>query len=302
VPTDIAFSSSNPRVARFVAARRGSTPRGPGRPEIVLDADGHVIDDPRGVFCPLAPGSTDVTVTTAGRRVTASIQVVQASSLAGLPSELHITPIAPGTCGFPDFAVSKPADKQGAPAPETPAPTQRPAPAPIVPQPAHPHNPVLGHQPPQAAAPVPPPPAAPASAPPAQSAPLVNQPPSDHARPPVVPAGKPPAPSAPPAPPSGLAIQSASATQAQPFQATQVQEQRRREQAFEADSAAVAYAHPPSPLPWELLGVGAALALAAAGGSLTGHARRRALAPALACVSAAPAGRPAARERGPARR
>ena len=51
---------------------------------------------------------------------------------------------------------------------------------------------------------------------------------------------------------------------AQPFQATQVQHQRRGEQAFEADSAAVAYAHPPSPLPWELLGGGAALAFAVA--------------------------------------
>jgi hypothetical protein len=90
----------------------------------------------------------------------------------------------------------------------------------------------------------------------------------------------------------------------QPFQATQVQEQRRREQAFEADSAAVAYAHPPSPLPWELLGAGAALALAVAGGSLTGHARRRALAPALACATVGPAeiARRATRERGSVRR
>ena len=68
----------------------------------------------------------------------------------------------------------------------------------------------------------------------------------------------------------------------QAFQATQVQQQRRRAQAFEADSAAVAYAHPPSPLPWELLGGGAVLALAIAGGSLTGRARRRSLAPAYA--------------------
>ena len=61
VPTDIAFSSSNPRVARFVAARRRSDSR--GRPEILLDDSGHVVDDPRGVFCPLAVGATDVGVT-----------------------------------------------------------------------------------------------------------------------------------------------------------------------------------------------------------------------------------------------
>jgi hypothetical protein len=129
-------------------------------------------------------------------------------------------------------------------------------------------------------------------------APLVTHPPSEQAHPPVSPAGKPPAPSAPPAPPSGLAVQSAPATQAQPFQAAQVQEQRRHEQAFEADSAAVAYAHPPSPLPWELLGGGAALALAIAGGSLTGHARRRAHAPALAYATARPAEGRVTRERG----
>jgi hypothetical protein len=63
-----------------------------------------------------------------------------------------------------------------------------------------------------------------------------------------------------------------------------VQEQRRHERAFEADSAAVAYAHPPSPLPWELLGGAGVLALVIAGGSLAGHARRRAPAPARATV------------------
>jgi hypothetical protein len=106
----------------------------------------------------------------------------------------------------------------------------------------------------------------------------LSNPPADGARPPVVPAGKPPAPPAPPAPPSGLAVQSAPAAQVQMFQAAQVQEQRRVERAFEADSAAVAYAHPPSPLPWEILGGAAALALAIAGGTLAGRARRPALA------------------------
>jgi hypothetical protein len=70
------------------------------------------------------------------------------------------------------------------------------------------------------------------------------------------------------------------ATQVSPFQAFQAQQQRRAERAFESDSAAVAYAHPSSPLPWELLGGGAALALAMAGGGLAGRVRRRA--PALA--------------------
>ena len=76
VPTDIAFTSSNPQVARFVAVRRGRTSEDQVRPEIVLDAEGRVVDDPRGVFCPLAPGTTDVTVTTAGRRVSSTIEVV----------------------------------------------------------------------------------------------------------------------------------------------------------------------------------------------------------------------------------
>ena len=275
VPTDMAFSSSNQRVARFVAAQRGSGAQGPRVPEIVLDAGGHVVDDPRGVFCPLAAGSTDVTVTAAGRRVSAPIQVI-AGLPSGLPSDIHITPIAPGTCGFPDFTVSRPTDKQASAAPDKPAVPQRPGPVPVFPQPVHPHDPVVAHHSPQTTAPVPPaPPSGPAPAPPVPVPPLVSQPPAEHAVPPVAPAGKPPAPSAPPAPPSGLAIQSAPATQAQPFQATQVQEQRRHERAFEADSAAVAYAHPPSPLPWELIGGGAVLALVIAGGSLAGHARRR---------------------------
>ena len=104
VPTDIAFTSSNPQVARFVAVRRGRTSGDQVRPEIVLDAEGRVVDDPRGVFCPLAPGTTEVTVTTAGRRVSSTIEVVPTSALR-LPREVRVTPIAPGTCGFPDFAA-----------------------------------------------------------------------------------------------------------------------------------------------------------------------------------------------------
>ncbi len=278
VPTDIAFTSSNPQVARFVAVRRGRTAEDQVRPEIVLDAEGRVVDDPRGVFCPLAPGTTEVTVTTAGRRVSSTIEVVPMSALR-LPREVRVTPIAPGTCGFPDFAARERPKDQPAVAPEAPAPAQPPIPAPIVPQPAPAPNPAPAPQPlPQTAPPVPPPP----PVAPVEPAPLVSQPPVDQARPPVGPAGKPPAPVAPPALPSGLSVQSAPATQVQAFQATQVQQQRRRAQAFEADSAAVAYAHPPSPLPWEVLGGGAVLALAIAGGSLTGRARRRSLAPAYA--------------------
>ena len=290
VPTDLAFASSTPRIGRFVAARRSTPTSGERLPEVVLDVDGHVVDDPRGVFCPLAEGSTDVSVTTAGRRVSTTIQVVKTSLLTGLPSQVHVTPIAPGTCGFPEFTVSKAADKQAAPAPETPTATQRPVPVPIIPPPVvQPHHPGVVHQSPHPVPAVPPPAPAAAPAPPVQSPPPVTQsPPDPHARPPVAPAAKPPAPAAPPAPPSGMAVQSAAATQAQPFQATQVQEQQRRARAFEADSAAVAYAHPPSPLPWELLGGGAALALAIAGGSLTGFARRRALVQAFATNSARP--------------
>ena len=288
VPTNLTFSSSNPRVARFVAARRGDDSRDSWEPDIVLDASGHVIDDPRGVFCPLAAGTTDVTVTVAGRRVSMPIEVVTASQ-AGLPRGIRLTPIAPGTCGFPDFIATPRTDKPAAAAPETLTPAQPPAPLPIAPQPVQPTAPVPGPQSPHAPAPAPaspPAPALPAPLPPpaplAPPAALVSHPPAGDPHPPVAPTGKPPAPPAPPAPPSGLSVQTAPASQAQPFQATQAQEQRRIEQAFEADSAAVAYAHPPSPLPWELLGGGAALALAIAGGSLVGHARRRVPVPAYA--------------------
>ncbi len=129
--------------------------------------------------------------------------------------------------------------------------------------------------------------------------PVSQPPPADAGRPPIAPTGKPPAPSAPPAPPSGLAVQSAPATQLQPFQAAQVQEQRRAEQAFEADSAAVAYPHPPSPLPWEILGVAAVLALAVAGGTLAGRARRPELARATVSETAR---RRSALSRSPSRR
>src|SRR4051794_31342897 len=52
VPVDIAYGTSDPKIARFVAVRGGSDER--GEPQILLDASGHVVDDPRGVLCPLA--------------------------------------------------------------------------------------------------------------------------------------------------------------------------------------------------------------------------------------------------------
>jgi hypothetical protein len=293
VPTDISFTSSNPRVARFVAARRGSGDEGPRRPEIVIDASGHVVDDPRGVFCPLTTGATDISVTTAGRRVTTTIQVVELSNF-GIPDEVKITPIAPGTCGFPDFVVTKPKEKEDVAPIPTPGPLSPVIPQPIFPQPVQPPAPAPSHPAPQPAAPAPPAVPAPVPVPaPLPPPPAIQSPPSDAAHPPVVPAGKPPAPPAPPAPPSGLAVQSAPATQVQFFQAAQVQEQRRVEQAFEADSAAVAYAHPPSPLPWEIIGGAAVIALALAGGTFAGRARRPALA--RATVAARPPRGPGSR-------
>ena len=101
---------------------------------------------------------------------------------------------------------------------------------------------------------------------------------ADPARPPVAPAPKPPVAPAPPTPPQGLQIQAGDAPQVQPSQAMQHAEQRRQEYAFEADSAAVAYAHPPSPLPWEIAGGIAVLALVMAGGGLAGRSRSRAVA------------------------
>jgi hypothetical protein len=134
---------------------------------------------------------------------------------------------------------------------------------------------------------VPPVVAAPLIAPPAPVAPVAPVAP-DHVQPPVAPAAKPPAPIAPPAPPQGLSAQPVQATQVQPFQAPQTQEQRRREHAFDTDSAAVAYDQPPSPLPWEIAGGAAAIALAIAAGGMAGRARRRSPAWATEAVRSTP--------------
>ena len=62
--------------------RRGPPRRADdGRPQVVLDASGHVVDDPRGFLCPLALGSVDVTVTALGQRVTSPVRVIPVSTL-----------------------------------------------------------------------------------------------------------------------------------------------------------------------------------------------------------------------------
>src|SRR4029079_15402773 len=55
VPTNMAFTSSNPKMARFVAVRPGGRETD-GLPQVVVDAAGRVVDDPRGFICPLAVG------------------------------------------------------------------------------------------------------------------------------------------------------------------------------------------------------------------------------------------------------
>ncbi len=271
VPTDTTFTSSEPRIARFVAVRRGEDD---GRPQVILDASGHVVNDPRGFLCPLALGSVDVAVTALGQRVTSPVRVIPVSRLG---DDIRSTPIPAGTCAFPSFDrpddEPKPAATPESPAATTP-PAANPAPAAAEPQPQPEPQPAQPQQP------VPP---APVSAPPpvpAALAPLaaVAPPAADPARPPVAPAPKPPVAPAPPTPPQGLQIQAGDAPQVQPSQAMQHAEQRRQEYAFEADSMAVAYAHPPSPLPWEIAGGIAVLALAMAGGGLAGRSRSRALA------------------------
>ncbi len=273
VPTNMAWASSDPRIARFVAVRPGAI-TSDGDPEVVLDASGHVVDDPRGFICPLALGSVDVTVTALGHRVASPVRVIDVSSFDD--DDIRTNPIPAGTCAFPTFSPPgdepKPAATPDQSAATTP-PAADPAPAALEPQPHHqPAQP----QPAAPSSPVPPVPAAAAA--PAAPAVLAAPPAADPARPPVAPAPKPPVSAAPPAPPQGLQVQQVDAPQAQPFQAMQHAEQRRAEYAYEADSAAVAYAHPPSPLPWAIAGGVAALALAMAGGGLAGRSRSRAVA------------------------
>jgi hypothetical protein len=268
VPTAMSFVSSDPRIARFVAVRPG-----PDRPQVVLDASGHVVDDPRGFLCPLALGSVNVTVTALGQRIASPIKVVPVPRLGG---EIRLTPVPEGTCAFPGFVRVDDEPKPTA-TPEPPAGTTPPAadPAPSAPEPNQ------QPQQPQQPAPSAPQPgsSAPGGNPPASAAPARVLPPvADAALPPVAPAPKPPVAAAPPAPPQGLQVQAVDAAQVQPSQAMQHAEQRREEYAFETDSAAVAYAHPPSPLPWEIAGGLAALALVMAGGGVAGRARSRAAA------------------------
>ena len=206
------------------------------------------------------PAATEVTVTTAGRRMSMPVEVVT-GSLAGIPSNIRLTPIAPGTCGFPDFIASprtesrRPRRRRRSRRRCRPLPCRslrsRSQPTAPVPAPHTPHSPPrAGAGPGFAAGSGRTVPAGAARA--AGDRSWRTRPRTTRSRP--SPRRASPGPPAPPAPPSGLSVQTAPASQAQPFQAAQVQEQRRLEQAFEVDSAAVAYAHPPSPLPWELLG------------------------------------------------
>ena len=276
VPSAMAFTSANPRIARFVAVRAGGRETD-GVPQVVLDASGHVIDDPRGFICPLAVGTVDITLTALGQRVTTPVRVIPVPRIDGL----RATAIPAGTCAFPNLDFTrdepKPAATPQPPAATTP-PAADPAPAPADPQP----QPEPAQPQPQAPAPAPVPatpiPGAPGpSLPPASAVPSTPST-ADAARPPVAPAPKPPVPPAPPTPPQGLQVQSVEAPQVQPMQAVQYAEQRREEYAYESDSAAVAYAQPPSPLPWEIAGGVATLALVMAGGGLAGRSRSRAAA------------------------
>ena len=276
VPSAMAFTSANPRIARFVAVRAGGRETD-GVPQVVLDASGHVIDDPRGFICPLAVGTVDITLTALGQRVTTPVRVIPVPRIDGL----RATAIPAGTCAFPNLDFTrdepKPAATPQPPAATTP-PAADPAPAPADPQP----QPQPAKPQPQAPAPAPVPatpiPGAPGPLlPPASAVPSTPST-ADAARPPVAPAPKPPVAPAPPTPPQGLQVQSVEAPQVQPMQAVQYAEQRREEYAYESDSAAVAYARPPSPLPWEIAGGVATLALVMAGGGLAGRSRSRAAA------------------------
>ncbi|MDA0183651.1 hypothetical protein OJ997_25305 [Solirubrobacter phytolaccae] len=272
VPTALAFTSADTRIARFVAVRPGGRENG-GLPQVILDPAGNVVDDPRGFICPLALGTVDISVTAFGRRVTNPVRVTPTPRLDGL----RTIPIPPGTCAFPNI---RPPDDQPKPTP-TPEPPAANPPTVSDPAPATSNPPAQPQPQPGQPNPVPESPApAPASAGPGPTTPAVPVPPPapDPARPPVAPAPKPPVPPAPPTPPQGLQVQAVEAPQVQPMQAVQHAEQRREEYAFEADSAAVAYAHPPSPWPWEIAGGVAALVLVMAGGGLAGRSRSRALA------------------------
>ncbi|WP_445149477.1 hypothetical protein [Baekduia sp. Peel2402] len=265
VPTDITFESSDPQVARFVAVGVAPPTKNGRRLQVLLDASGHVVDDPRGWFCPIGLGTTTVTATALGHRVAEPVRVFPAEDV-DLGDNYEADPVPPGTCAFPTFTKVKEETKP-APVPDKPAPTPRPTPV-HHPAPQHHHHQVHHHTP--AAAPAPQPPATYIPAPP----PTVQAPVADHAQPPVAPAPKPPAPMTPPAPPQGLQVQQVQAPQASPFQAMQHQEQRREEYAYENDSAAVAYAHPRSPMAWEVGGGAAVLLLVMGGGVAAGRARR----------------------------
>jgi len=69
---------------------------------VVLDAAGHVIDDPRGFLCPLALGTVNVTVTALGRRISSEVRIIPVPKLDS--GNIRSEPIPEGTCGFPSFS------------------------------------------------------------------------------------------------------------------------------------------------------------------------------------------------------
>jgi hypothetical protein len=106
IPTNMAFASSNPEIARFVAVRPGG-PESDGDPVVILDPSGNVIDDPRGFICPIALGTVDVSVTALGHRSTNPVRVIDLSRFGD--EDIRTDPIPPGTCAFPKF--SRPAEE-----------------------------------------------------------------------------------------------------------------------------------------------------------------------------------------------
>ena len=289
MPTNATFESSNPAVGMFVATRRAD-PSQNGPLQVVLDARGNVVPDPRSpVFCPIGAGATTISIRVGGGTYSRELTVADGGPVTvgtGRPGETR--PVPEGTCAF-DFGTppaDEPEEAAEEPAPPAPAPVPVPVPSPVpAPEPPAPKSPSKPSSSPQPPAPVPAQqPPLPALTAPSPASPVVD------AAPPAVSVAKPPAPP-PAAPPPGVSVQQAPVTATQVHAQVQVQvqgavqsaEQRRLREALEAEHAAAAYAPPGERAPWELIGL-AAILLAAGGGSVAGRARA-AHAPAYARAS-----------------
>ena len=281
VPSALAFSSGNPQIARFVAVRAGGRET-EGLPQVVLDASGHVIDDPRGFFCPLALGTVDVTVTALGRRVTTPVRVIPVPRIDGL----RATAIPPGTCAFPNLDVSDEEPKPAATPQRPPAPRHRRRPIPLRPRRTRSRSPSRRSR---------------SRRPRLRGRSRRRRFPGRRRRS-CRPRPRCPSRRRRPMPPARRWLPHPSPRCRPPRRrrrrASRSRRSRRRRCSrcrrcstpssaarstrFETDSAAVAYAHPPSPLPWEIAGGVAVLALVMAGGGLAGRSRSRAAAVARA--------------------